>query len=231
MGPSSPTNGPAFSWDNMILPAPNKLAQTVALITLSEVSAFESRPRHRLSWLPLCVVFPSFSMRKSQWTQIRKHQFSSTSFKTEHLFSYTFHTTGRDSPVGKTTRYGLEGPGIESRWERDFLHPSRTALGSTQPPIQRVPGLVGGKAAGAWPWSPTPSSAEVKERVELYLYSPSGTSWPVLEWTLSFTVYNFHKTLTLLQNKLRINETWLSPCFFLSFFLSFFFLKKDKHYY
>jgi len=27
---------------------------------------------------------------------------------------------------------------------------------------------------------PPPSSAEVKERVELYLYSPSGTSWPVI---------------------------------------------------
>jgi len=27
---------------------------------------------------------------------------------------------------------------------------------------------------------PSPSSAEVKERVELYLYSPSGPSWPVL---------------------------------------------------
>ena len=27
---------------------------------------------------------------------------------------------------------------------------------------------------------PPPSSAEVKERVELYLYSPSGPSWPLL---------------------------------------------------
>jgi hypothetical protein len=27
---------------------------------------------------------------------------------------------------------------------------------------------------------PPPTSAEVKERVELYLYSPSGPSWPVL---------------------------------------------------
>jgi hypothetical protein len=27
---------------------------------------------------------------------------------------------------------------------------------------------------------PPPSSAEVKERVEIYLYSPSGPSWPVL---------------------------------------------------
>jgi len=29
-------------------------------------------------------------------------------------------------------------------------------------------------------WNHDVSSAEVKERVELYLYSPSGLSWPVL---------------------------------------------------
>jgi len=45
---------------------------------------------------------------------------------------------GRDSSVGIATRYGLGGPGIESRWRRDFPHLSRPALGSTQPPIQRV---------------------------------------------------------------------------------------------
>ena len=43
---------------------------------------------------------------------------------------------GRDSTVGIATRYGLGGPGIESRWARDFSHPSRAALGPTQPPIQ-----------------------------------------------------------------------------------------------
>ena len=31
---------------------------------------------------------------------------------------------------------------------------------------------------------PPPSSAEVNKRVELYLYSPSGPSWPVRGWTL-----------------------------------------------
>ena len=31
-----------------------------------------------------------------------------------------------------------------------------------------------------------PSSAEVKKRVELYLYSPFGPSWPVIGWTLPF---------------------------------------------
>ena len=64
---------------------------------------------------------------------------------------YKLRMQGRDSSVGIATRYGLDGPGIESRWGRDFPHPSRPALGPTQPPIQWVPGLFpGGKAAGAW---------------------------------------------------------------------------------
>jgi hypothetical protein len=48
---------------------------------------------------------------------------------------------GRYSSVGIATRYGLEGPGIESRWGRDFPHLSRPALGTTQPAVQGVPGL------------------------------------------------------------------------------------------
>jgi hypothetical protein len=38
-----------------------------------------------------------------------------------------------DSAVGIATRYGRDGPGIESRWRRDFPRPSRPALGPTQP--------------------------------------------------------------------------------------------------
>jgi hypothetical protein len=72
---------------------------------------------------------------------------------------------GRDSSAGIATRYGLDGPGVESRWGRDFPHPSIPALGPTQPPIQRV----GVKRAGRGFDQPSPSSAEVKERVQLYL--------------------------------------------------------------
>ena len=58
---------------------------------------------------------------------------------------------GPDGSVGIATRYGLDGPGIESRWWRDFPHLSRPALGSTQPPIQRVLCLfLGVKPARAW---------------------------------------------------------------------------------
>ena len=47
-------------------------------------------------------------------------------------------------------------------------------------------GFPGGKAADAWLWPPTPYSVQVNEKVELYLYFPSGPSWPVLGWTLPF---------------------------------------------
>ena len=95
---------------------------------------------------------------------------------------------GWDSSVGIATRYGVDGPGIESRWGRDFPHPSRPALGPTQPSAQWVPGLSPGvKRPGRGADPPPPSGTEVEGRVELYIYSPSGPSWPVLGRTLPFT--------------------------------------------
>ena len=38
--------------------------------------------------------------------------------------------------VGIAARYGLDGPGTEFRWKRDFLRPSKPVLGPTYPPVQ-----------------------------------------------------------------------------------------------
>jgi hypothetical protein len=55
---------------------------------------------------------------------------------------------GPGSSVGIATGYGLDGPGIESRWGRDFPHLSRPTLGPIQPPVQCVPGLSRGVESG-----------------------------------------------------------------------------------
>ena len=86
-----------------------------------------------------------------------------------------------DSSVSIAPRYGLDGPGIKSRWGKDFPHPSRLALGSAQPPIQWVPGLSPGlKSPGHGFDHLPPPNAEVEGRVELYICSPSGPLWLVL---------------------------------------------------
>ena len=65
-------------------------------------------------------------------------------FVTVYVYRFITECGGRDSSVGIATRYGLDGPGIESQWRRDFPHPSRPVLGPTQPPVQWVPGLSRG---------------------------------------------------------------------------------------
>ena len=85
---------------------------------------------------------------------------------------------------------GLDGPGIETRWGREFPHPSRPALRPTLPPIQWVPGLSRGQSGrGVALTTHSPSGAEVERRVELYIYSPSGPSWPVLGLTLPLPLH------------------------------------------
>jgi len=54
--------------------------------------------------------------------------------------------------------------------------------------------LFGSKTDEAWRWSSTPSRAEVRGRVELYLYSPSGPSWSILTWIL----LNISRVITFL---------------------------------
>jgi hypothetical protein len=78
-----------------------------------------------------------------------------------------------------------------------FTTVSRTVLGLTQPPIQWVPGALslGVKRPGGEADHSPPSSAKVKERVELYFHSPNTPSWRgaqlkhVDNFTFTFTFY------------------------------------------
>jgi hypothetical protein len=88
---------------------------------------------------------------------------------------------GWASSVGIATRYGLDGAGIESRRGVRFSTPVQTYPGPHPAYYTMGTGSFPGvKRPGRGVDHPTPYSAEVKERVELYLYSTSETSRPVM---------------------------------------------------
>ena len=99
-------------------------------------------------YLPQMVTFDQ---------RYRYHDLQNVS-SVQHLITIRLVGVGRDSPVDIATRYGLDGPGIKRRWGwRDFPHPFRPALGTIQPPVQRVPGLFpGSNAVDAWRSPATP---------------------------------------------------------------------------
>ena len=86
------------------------------------------------------------------------------------LYERNNRFVGRDGGVGR----------FATGWEvrrsnpvgTSFPHSSRKALEPIQVPVQWVPGLLPrGKAAWEWRWPPNPTTAEVRERVNLHLYS------------------------------------------------------------
>jgi hypothetical protein len=87
----------------------------------------------------------------------------------------------RDSSVGIASRYGLDRPVIESRWGGEIFRtcPDRPC----GPAILLYNGyrvsLLGLKHPRRASGHRTPSSAEVEEIVELYIYSPF---WDFISW-------------------------------------------------
>ena len=64
--------------------------------------------------------------------------------------------SGPGSVVGIATGYGLDGPGIESRWGLDFPHLSRPALGPTQLLVQWIESFPEAKSGRGVTLTPHP---------------------------------------------------------------------------
>jgi hypothetical protein len=100
----------------------------------------------------ILVTFPEFSWRDERNPRTPKGRIVGVMARLQPDTSVTGSVEHHSYiKFSVATSYGLDGPGIESRWGRDFSQPSRPALGPTQPPIQWVRDLFpGGKAAGSW---------------------------------------------------------------------------------
>jgi hypothetical protein len=110
----------------------------------------------------------------------------------------------RDSSVGIALGYGLDDRDSRVRFPAGglgifyFTTASRPALVPTQPPIQWVPGALSLEVKRPMreaDHSP-PSSAEVKEWMELYLHSSNTPSWRCAQLkkrrdNFTFTLTNF----------------------------------------
>ena len=91
-----------------------------------------------------------------------------------YLYLFSSLAVSQDSSVGIATRYGLDGPGIETRPREMFSAPLQTGPGAHQTSYTTDTGpfleLRWGR--GVRGYQPHPSTAEVKEIIKLYLYSP-----------------------------------------------------------
>ena len=101
------------------------------------------------------------------------------------------------SSVDVATGYGLDGPGIEFRWGRDFPHLSRPALGPTQLPVQWVPGLSRGKERPGRDADPSPPSSAVVMKGYSYTSTPpmGRTACTEPQCLYKGDLYLFYRTL------------------------------------
>jgi hypothetical protein len=100
----------------------------------------------------------------------------------EFLSLLSTFKVGRDSVVGIATRYGLDGPGDRISVGAKFSAPVPAIPGTHPASYTMGTGSLsrGVKRPRRDVDHPHPSTAEVKERVDQYVYSPSGPSWHVL---------------------------------------------------
>jgi len=93
---------------------------------------------------------------------------------------------GRDSSVGTATRYGLDGPGIESLWGARYFEPVLTR------PVAHPASYTTDNCSFPWVKRPEravdhpPHLTSSLKKEYSYISSPSLGSWPVVGWPLPF---------------------------------------------
>ena len=97
----------------------------------------------------------------------------SVSGTTLYLCASWYTRYGPGSSVGIVTGYGLDGPGIESRWGRDFSAPVQTGPGAQPASCTMVtesfPGVKSGPGRDA---DPSPPSSDVVMKEKSYTTTP-----------------------------------------------------------
>ena len=117
----------------------------------------------QMNFFPVFSVFRDRSGRNSAFAasiQCRQAAANLTEIRTVKTTVYLMAicagivhiNRGRDSSDGMATRYGLDGPGIKSRWEARFSPPVQAGPGVHAASYTMVTDSLsrGGKAAGAW---------------------------------------------------------------------------------
>jgi hypothetical protein len=130
------------------------------------------------------------------------------------LYIYSFGCS--DGPVGIALGYGLDDRGSRVRFPEGlriflFTTASRTAVGPSQPPIQRVRRALsaGVKRPGREADHSPPPSVEVEGGVEVYLHSPDTPSWCGAQLkhrdNFTFTLLNMGNNV-LKRNNFRVSS-------------------------
>ena len=145
-----------------------------------------------------------------------------TQYNTEDIAA---HLSELEAYTLRTTAVHIRGPGQLSRYS-DSLRAGRSGdpipVGARfSAPVQTGPGAYPASytmGTGSFPIAkrpgrdvdhPTPSSVQVEERVELYLYSPSEPSWLVIGWTLPLPLPIVH---IINQFFNPYSATWHTEC-------------------